>query len=152
VHWDPNEPVEKWRQRYREQAEMLEIIRAQEIAAITEERGRLIIQSLVAVNPWRDRPEWSGLIEQQAIFRQKLFPSVFKGPSERTRLPKNGQLLPAIRPYRELNSFQGCPTVKKKRELFLGNREADRGSNVLPLMPHRGNGILTVFPFGTTGD
>jgi hypothetical protein len=68
VHWDPNEPVEKWRQRYREQAEMLEIIRAQEIAAITEERGRLIIQSLVAVNPWRDRPEWSGLIEQQAIF------------------------------------------------------------------------------------
>jgi len=84
--------------------------------------------------------------------RRKLLPSVFKGPSALTGPTENGRLIPVIRPYLEVNSFQGCPTVKKKRELFPGGREAGGGSYVLPLMPHRGNGILTVFPFGTTSD
>jgi hypothetical protein len=37
---------------------------------MTEERAWQIIQSLGAVEGWRERRDWSGLIEQQAIFRK----------------------------------------------------------------------------------
>jgi hypothetical protein len=56
------------RQHYRATSEALEIVRAQELAAMTDERARQIIQSLGAVEAWRERPEWSGLVEQQALF------------------------------------------------------------------------------------
>ncbi len=65
---DPLELREAWREQYRATSEALEIIRAQELAAMTEERARQIIQSLGAVEGWRERPDWSGLVEQQAIF------------------------------------------------------------------------------------
>ncbi len=59
---------EKLRAEYRVRWEAVEIVRAQELAAMTEERARQIIWSLGAVEGWRDRPDWSGLVEQQAIF------------------------------------------------------------------------------------
>lgn len=43
---------------------------AQELAALTDERARQIIQSLGAVAGWRARPDWSGLVEQQALFHR----------------------------------------------------------------------------------
>jgi hypothetical protein len=48
--------------------EAVEIFKAHELAAMTEERARQIIQSLGAVEGWRERTDWSGLVEQQAIF------------------------------------------------------------------------------------
>ena len=54
--------------------EVLEAVRAQELAGMTDERARQIIQSLGAVEVWRDRPDWSGLVEQQAIFHSRQRP------------------------------------------------------------------------------
>jgi hypothetical protein len=50
--------------------EAVETFKAQELAAMTEERAWQIIQSLGAVEGWRERPDWSGLVEQQAIFQR----------------------------------------------------------------------------------
>ncbi len=65
---EPLELKEKFQAEYRARWEAVEIVRAQELAAMTEERARQIIRSLGAVEAWRDRPDWSGLVEQQAIF------------------------------------------------------------------------------------
>ena len=46
----------------------VEIFKARELAAMTDERAREIIQTLGAVKGWRERPDWSGLVEQQTIF------------------------------------------------------------------------------------
>ena len=50
--------------------EAVETFKAQELATMTDEKARKIIESLGAVEPWRDRPDWSGLVEQQALFRK----------------------------------------------------------------------------------
>jgi len=50
--------------------EAVETFKAHELAALTEERARQIIQMLGAVEGWRERPDWSGLVEQQAIFHK----------------------------------------------------------------------------------
>jgi len=50
--------------------EAVEVAKAQELASISEERAQEIIQSLGAVQGWRERPDWSGLVEQQAIFQR----------------------------------------------------------------------------------
>jgi hypothetical protein len=50
--------------------EAVEALRARDLAAMTDERAGAIIRSLGAATVWRDRPDWSGLIEQQAIFRR----------------------------------------------------------------------------------
>ena len=50
--------------------EAVEVFKAHELAAMTEERARQIIQMLGAVEGWRERPDWSGLVEQQAIFQK----------------------------------------------------------------------------------
>jgi hypothetical protein len=65
---DALELKEAWREQYRARSEALEIVRAHELAAMTEERAREIIRSLGAVGAWRERADWSGLVEQQAIF------------------------------------------------------------------------------------
>jgi hypothetical protein len=65
---DALELRDAWREQYRATSEALEIVRVQELAAMTEERAREIIRSLGAVEGWRERPDWSGLVEQQAIF------------------------------------------------------------------------------------
>ena len=57
---------------YRTTAEALEVVRAQELAAMGDLRAAEIIKSLGAVEPWRERSDWSGLVEQQAIFHRKL--------------------------------------------------------------------------------
>ena len=56
------------RAEYHARWEAVETIKAQELAVMTEERARQIIESLGAVEGWREQPEWSGLVEQQAIF------------------------------------------------------------------------------------
>jgi len=50
--------------------EAVETAKAQELAAMTDERALEIIRSLGAVEGWRERPDWSGLVEQQAIFHR----------------------------------------------------------------------------------
>ena len=70
VSADPAEFNEKLRAEYHARWEAVETIKAQELATMTEERALEIIQSLVAVEPWRERRDWSGLVEQQAIFHR----------------------------------------------------------------------------------
>jgi hypothetical protein len=59
----------QWQSNYRATVEALERVRAIELAAMTDEDARRCIESLSTVEPpWRDRPNWSGLVEQQAFF------------------------------------------------------------------------------------
>ena len=67
---DPLESKEKFQADHRTRWEAVEIIHAQELAAMTEERARQIIQSLGAIEGWRECSDWSGLVEQQAIFQR----------------------------------------------------------------------------------
>ena len=55
---------------YRARWEAVETFKAHELAAMTDERARQIIQRLAAVEGWRERPDWSGLVEQQALFQK----------------------------------------------------------------------------------
>ena len=48
----------------------VEAFKARELAAMTEKRAREIIQSLGAVEGWRERRDWSGLVEQQTLFHR----------------------------------------------------------------------------------
>lgn len=52
----------------------METFKAQELAAMTEERAGQIIRALGAVEGWRERPDWSGLVEQQALFHKGRLP------------------------------------------------------------------------------
>ena len=70
VSSEPLELREKFRAEYHARWEAVETFKAHELAALTEERAQWIIQSLAAVDPWRERPDWSGLVEQQAIFQR----------------------------------------------------------------------------------
>ena len=58
------------RAEYHLRWEAVETFKAQELAAMTDERARQIIQSLGAVDGWRERRDWSGLVEQQALFHR----------------------------------------------------------------------------------
>jgi hypothetical protein len=69
---EPLKLQEKQAAEYRARWEAVETIKAQELAAMTDERALEIIRSLSAVEGWRDRPDWSGLVEQQAIFQRGL--------------------------------------------------------------------------------
>jgi hypothetical protein len=61
--------LEMRRAKYRATSEALARVRIQEAAALTDDEAARIIRSLVAVGtPWQERPDWSGLVEQQAIF------------------------------------------------------------------------------------
>lgn len=62
---DPEQP----QRDFRVTAELLERIRLQEIAALSDEEALRQIMSLsVPHPPWRERPDWSGLVELQALF------------------------------------------------------------------------------------
>ena len=63
-----HEALDRARAAFRDRWEAVETVKAQELAALTEERAQAIIQSLEAVERWRERSDWSGLVEQQAIF------------------------------------------------------------------------------------
>jgi hypothetical protein len=69
---DPLESKEGLRSQYLARWEAVEVFKAHELATLTEERARQMIQSLGAVEGWRERPDWSGLVEQQAIFHKSL--------------------------------------------------------------------------------
>ena len=62
-------PMQNAKHEYRARAEALECVRARELKQMSEEEALRRIMSLcVSEPPWRERPDWSGLIEQQAIF------------------------------------------------------------------------------------
>ena len=62
----------QWQKKYRETSRMLEIIRDQELRALTDADVWRRIQTLkVPGKPWRERPDWSGLVEQQALFHRR---------------------------------------------------------------------------------
>gem|GEM_PF-2973531 len=62
----------QWQKKYRETSRMLEIIRDQELRALTDADVWRQIQTLkVPGTPWRERPDWSGLVEQQALFNRR---------------------------------------------------------------------------------
>ena len=67
---EPLKVQEKLAVEYHARWEAVEIVKAQELAAMTEERAQEMILSLGAVEAWRERPDWSGLVEQQAIFQR----------------------------------------------------------------------------------
>ena len=69
---EPLKLQEKQAAEYHARWEAVETVKAQELAALTDERALEIILSLGAVEAWRDRPDWSGLVEQQAIFQRGL--------------------------------------------------------------------------------
>jgi hypothetical protein len=48
--------------------EAVAVAHAQELATMTDERAREVIESLGAAEAWRERSDWSGLVEQQALF------------------------------------------------------------------------------------
>ncbi len=59
---------EKLRQEYLARWEAIQAAQAKELAAMTDEQVRQIIPTLSAPEPWRMFPDWSGLVEQQAMF------------------------------------------------------------------------------------
>ena len=68
----PEIDKQKWQTNYRETHELLEHMRARELASLTDEEAWGIIQSLVACGAGgREKTEWSGLIVQQALFHRK---------------------------------------------------------------------------------
>ena len=63
----------KWQAWYRARCAALERVRIQELAGMTNEEGLRRMRNLVAVGePWRERREWSGLVEQQRLFMKGL--------------------------------------------------------------------------------
>ena len=67
---DVRDETAQLREEYHLRWEAVETFKAQELAAMTDERARQIIQSLGAVDGWRERRDWSGLVEQQALFHR----------------------------------------------------------------------------------
>jgi len=67
---EPLKLQEKLAAEYHARWEAVETVKAQELAALTDERALQMILSLGAVDAWRERPDWSGLVEQQAIFQR----------------------------------------------------------------------------------
>lgn len=67
---EPFELKDAARAQYHARWEAVEIVKAQELAAMTDERAWQIIERLGAVEGWRERTDWSGLVEQQALFHK----------------------------------------------------------------------------------
>ena len=61
-----------WMARRRAADEALACVWARELAAMSDEEALRRIKSLVTPDPvWRERPDWSGLVEQQALFQRR---------------------------------------------------------------------------------
>jgi hypothetical protein len=68
----PIDDKSRWLANFRATTEILERIRARELAAMTDEEALRRMMSLsVPGTPWRERPDWSGLVEQQALFHRR---------------------------------------------------------------------------------
>jgi hypothetical protein len=64
--------IAQWREGYRALSRELARIRARELREMSNEAALAKIFSLAAAGePWRSRREWSGLVEQQAVFHRK---------------------------------------------------------------------------------
>jgi hypothetical protein len=62
---------DQWWARYRATTEALQRIDARGLKVLTDEEAQAIITSLcVCEASWCERPEWLGLVIQQAIFRR----------------------------------------------------------------------------------
>ncbi len=60
------------RAAYHATSEALARIWTADLAAMTNEEALRRIQALVTADtPWRERPDWSGLVEQQALFHRR---------------------------------------------------------------------------------
>jgi hypothetical protein len=70
VSADPLE-VNEARADYFARWEAVSTAKVHELAGMTDERALEIIQSLVAAELWRERPDRSGLVEQQAILHAR---------------------------------------------------------------------------------
>jgi hypothetical protein len=69
----PPQNLDEWRKAYRDRVEALETQRLRELSEMTDERALQIIMSLkVEGTPWRERPDWSGLVEQQRLFMRGM--------------------------------------------------------------------------------
>jgi hypothetical protein len=72
---NPQPSKEQWKASIRATAEALQRISDQELRGMTEEEGLRRLWSLGTVEkPWRERPDWSGLVEQQAYFHRRRKP------------------------------------------------------------------------------
>ena len=61
--------IQAWRENYRATSEALLEIRYREVNALTDDDVREQILRFDGIGEvWRFQPEWSGLVEQQAIF------------------------------------------------------------------------------------
>jgi len=59
------------RAAYRQLSQRLAQIEMDQLAQMTDEEAlRQILSLVVAEEPWRERPDYSGLVEQQALFRK----------------------------------------------------------------------------------
>ena len=70
-HPNLKESKDAARAEYFDRWEAIETFKARELAAMTDERALQIIRMLGAVQGWRERPAWSGLVTQQAIFHKR---------------------------------------------------------------------------------
>ena len=62
---------EKWRAQYRARVEAVQRVEDDELVGMTDAEALRRIKLLGTCEPpWRERPDWSGLVEQQAIFRR----------------------------------------------------------------------------------
>ena len=67
----PPHTLDEWRKWYRASAEAFERVRLQELAALSDEEALNRTLSLQLFAAMTDAPsEWSGLVEQQALFRR----------------------------------------------------------------------------------
>jgi hypothetical protein len=63
---------QKWRAQYRQTSEELARLETVDLASLTDEEALVRLHRLEPVErPWRERPDWSGLVEQQAIFHRR---------------------------------------------------------------------------------
>jgi len=61
----------RWVEQYKAAARELEAQRRRELRALTEDEALRQSEILLSIPAsWRARPDWSGLVEQQALFRR----------------------------------------------------------------------------------
>ena len=76
------EVQERLRAEYYARWAAVERVKAKELSNLTEEEARKIIQRLHAREVWREHPNWSGLVVQQAIFHGLPLPCGWNEPRD----------------------------------------------------------------------
>lgn len=68
---NPISDKKTWRNQYRAATQAMRSVWARELQAMSNEEALRIINSLNVIEPpWRRRPDWSGLVDQQAILHR----------------------------------------------------------------------------------